>query len=417
MAGFYNHIWYKLLSEEGVPLSGASIWLYDYSNPTVQLLTYNASGGALTQPLITDNNGVFDFYVRDHILDINFGYEWDTQFIISWSKDDKSGVIRGDHLFGEYESVSLSGNTARRNKAISNYLGYKWNQHVDFLFGDVPGCGSSSSSSSSTSSSSSSSNSSSSSSESASASPIALYSRFPCNDGSGGFVVDIEGGDPLNMQDGPEADAQWWDGSTAPSPPEGTYALDSGGGHDLSWGDPTHWRSFSDDYETWISQTNKSISFWIAPGDGQPANLQVLLGIAAGLTANDDYWYFYLQGDGRIGYSFRWNNQFYQLNGQTTSPVFANGLISSFSHIAITFSISNLIIYADTVEVGNQVITGTDFSMWDANSQLLEVCRLGGADILSPNDDYTFKGLHDDWRFYNGTLSSGDVSNIYNGII
>ena len=70
MAGFYNHIWYKLLSEEGVPLSGASILLYDYSNPTVQLLTYNASGGALTQPLITDNNGVFDFYVRDHILKI-----------------------------------------------------------------------------------------------------------------------------------------------------------------------------------------------------------------------------------------------------------------------------------------------------------------------------------------------------------
>ena len=148
MAGFINHIWYKLLTEEGVPISGASIWLYEYDNPTTQLRIFDENNDTLSQPLISNTQGVFDFYVRDNINSKSTGYQWDQQFIISWSKDDKSGIIRGDHLFGEYESVNASGNLARLNKAMSNYYGWMFNTHVDAKFGLVVGCGSSSSSSS-----------------------------------------------------------------------------------------------------------------------------------------------------------------------------------------------------------------------------------------------------------------------------
>jgi len=154
--GFLNHRWYKLLDEEGIPMPSASVWLYDYKNPTIQLTLFDVSGDPLTQPLSTDSEGILEFYVKDHISSSTDGYTWDTQFIISWSYGIKSGIIRGDHLFGEFESATLSGNVGRLNRAISNFVGWNVNKHVDFDFGTTKKCGSSSSSSSSVSSSSSS---------------------------------------------------------------------------------------------------------------------------------------------------------------------------------------------------------------------------------------------------------------------
>lgn len=156
MRGFLNHIWYKLLNEEGVPTPSASIWLYDYENPTTKLTIFDKNEVELTQPLTTDVNGVFEFFIKDHIKISGDGYEWDTKYIISWSKEDKSGIIRGDNLFGEFESVNISGSSLILNKTISNFLGWSYNDHADFKFGSTVRCGSSSSSSSSQSSSSSS---------------------------------------------------------------------------------------------------------------------------------------------------------------------------------------------------------------------------------------------------------------------
>jgi hypothetical protein len=151
MAGFRNHIWYKLLDEEGIPVSGGSIWLYNYKRPTEPLRIFDVNGDTATYPLTTDVNGAFDFYVRDYIYSASTGYTWNQQFIISWSKDDKSGLIRGDHLWGEFESITVTGGLARLNKAMSNNLGWMFNNHVDGKFGLIVGCGSSSSSSSSSS--------------------------------------------------------------------------------------------------------------------------------------------------------------------------------------------------------------------------------------------------------------------------
>jgi hypothetical protein len=168
--GFLNHIWYKLLDEEGIPLPSASVWIYWYRNPITELNLFDENEDAITQPLLTDSNGILEFYVKDHIKSPTQGYHWDTQFIISWMKDDKSGIIRGDHLWGNFDSANLSGSDGTLNKTISNFLGWTINTHADFQFGSTQRCGSSSSSSSSTSSSSSSLSSSSSSLSSSSSS-------------------------------------------------------------------------------------------------------------------------------------------------------------------------------------------------------------------------------------------------------
>jgi len=170
--GFLNHIWYKILDDDGIPVPSASVWLYEYNNPLTQIYVFNKNGNLLTQPLTTNSEGILSFFVKDNIRSSTQGYTWDTQYIISWSKNDKSGIIRGDHLFGEYESVNVSGNLVRLNRAMSNFMGWKVNTHVDFDFGSTIRCGSSSSSSSSISSSSLSS-SSSSSSESSSSESVA----------------------------------------------------------------------------------------------------------------------------------------------------------------------------------------------------------------------------------------------------
>lgn len=174
MAGFRKHIWYKLLDEEGIPVSGAAVYIYKYNKPgigtEINLFTTYNGNYVYNQPIYTDGNGVFEFYVKDDILSKNYGVGWSDQIIVSWNKDDKSGIIRGDHIFGEYKQsntlsppTSATDYTSKLNKTISNYLGYLIDGHVDSAFGSIHGCGSSSSSSSSSTSSSSESSSSSSS--------------------------------------------------------------------------------------------------------------------------------------------------------------------------------------------------------------------------------------------------------------
>jgi hypothetical protein len=63
--GFLNHIWYKLLDEEGVPIPSAAVYIYSLNGNTLTL--YNASGGSASNPVYTDSTGAFEFYVKDDI--------------------------------------------------------------------------------------------------------------------------------------------------------------------------------------------------------------------------------------------------------------------------------------------------------------------------------------------------------------
>jgi hypothetical protein len=86
------------------------------------LTIYNSSGGIISQPLITNSGGVFEFYVKDDIgvpSGANGHYAWDKEYRIAWEKDDKIGFIQGDALFGRYAQVDETDSSSTRiNKAI-----------------------------------------------------------------------------------------------------------------------------------------------------------------------------------------------------------------------------------------------------------------------------------------------------------
>ena len=113
-AGFTKQFWYKLLDEEGKPISNATVFLYEFETMNEIYLVDQ------TQPLTTDSMGIFTFYVADEVKSPSNGYPWEQEFTIRWFKDSKNGIIEGDHLFGEFAPVNLLGSSTRRNKAISN---------------------------------------------------------------------------------------------------------------------------------------------------------------------------------------------------------------------------------------------------------------------------------------------------------
>jgi hypothetical protein len=117
-------------------------------------------------------------------------YAWDTEYRYKLGMMVLVRVvfIQGDALFGRYAQVDeTDSSNTRVNKAMSNYLGWFIQDHIDFMFGTTQNCGSSSSSSYSESSSSVSSSSvSSSSSSSESSSSSSSTSEFA----SGGYFTD-----------------------------------------------------------------------------------------------------------------------------------------------------------------------------------------------------------------------------------
>lgn len=134
--GFYNHIWYKLLDEDGVPVPSASVYIYEYNSPTTQLNLFDSNGDSVSQPLQSNSSGVFDFYVKDNMRNSNDGYDWHDRFIISWSLSDKSGIIDGDNLFGEFKIANINGSDTAKNKTISNYIGWILENHINENIGE-----------------------------------------------------------------------------------------------------------------------------------------------------------------------------------------------------------------------------------------------------------------------------------------
>jgi uncharacterized GH25 family protein len=61
--GFLNHIWYKLLDEEGRPISNATVFFYDKN--LVPLITYTSNDMTTSaSSASTNSQGVFEFYVQ-----------------------------------------------------------------------------------------------------------------------------------------------------------------------------------------------------------------------------------------------------------------------------------------------------------------------------------------------------------------
>lgn len=137
-----KHFWYKLLDKEGVEVSDAVVHIYEADTST-ELSIYDYQFQEITQPIITDSDGILEFYVRDQFESSN-NYDPDQRMKISWSASasDVIGEIDNAEIFdkvykfedfneGDYQPTDYS----YKNKLVSNQTTYDWTTHVDLLAG------------------------------------------------------------------------------------------------------------------------------------------------------------------------------------------------------------------------------------------------------------------------------------------
>lgn len=135
-----SHIWKFLVTDEGIPLEGATVTVTLAGTATPMVIYDVASGGSpvANSEITTKSNGYFEFWV-DGIAD---GYGVDQKAKISWVS---AGVSEGyidyvDVIFGSsFDVVDVGDTDSTRNKLVSNLLANGWEQHKDF---DITGGGS-----------------------------------------------------------------------------------------------------------------------------------------------------------------------------------------------------------------------------------------------------------------------------------
>jgi len=133
-----KHFWYTLLDKEGEAVSNANIYIYE-SGTTTELSVYDYLTAKIAQPIITDSEGIFEFYVKDqHESSDNYGPS--QRMKISWSASASSitGEIDNAEIFdkvykfedfnaGDYQPNDYT----YKNKLVSNQTAYNWNTHKD----------------------------------------------------------------------------------------------------------------------------------------------------------------------------------------------------------------------------------------------------------------------------------------------
>jgi len=135
-----KHSWYTLLDNIGEAVPDANVYVYE-ANTSTELLVYNYLNVEINQPIITDSDGIFEFYVKDQYESSN-NYTPDQRMKISWSTNDSSisGEINNIEIFdkiykfedfneGDYQPADYS----YKNKLVSNQKAYNWESHIDLL--------------------------------------------------------------------------------------------------------------------------------------------------------------------------------------------------------------------------------------------------------------------------------------------
>lgn len=129
-----KHIWYNLKDEEGQPINEANINLY-LTGTATEATIYNSvsTSAGLDQPVISDSDGFFEFYLGDQFEDLpNIGYSPTQYFDLVWSSPSGSGIVDGLQLFDLIFPVDETDSTdTEKNKMLSNELAYKFTTHVD----------------------------------------------------------------------------------------------------------------------------------------------------------------------------------------------------------------------------------------------------------------------------------------------
>ena len=128
-----KHFWYTLLDKEGESVPNANVYVYEAGTST-ELSVYDFQFIKVNQPIITDSDGIFEFYVRDQ-YESSDNYGPNQRMKISWSASASSviGEIDNAEIFdkvykfedfnaGDYQPTDYT----YKNKLTSNQKAYNW---------------------------------------------------------------------------------------------------------------------------------------------------------------------------------------------------------------------------------------------------------------------------------------------------
>ena len=145
-----------------------------------------------------------------------------------------------------------------------------------------------------------------------------------------------------------------------------------------------------------------TVAFWAMPDDGQPATQQEFFGV---YTTSVDTFYIGLLTTGKIIVQYNIGGNLAQ--SYTEDAVFANGTISSFTHIIVSVSDHyGIKIYIDGVAVDtvDSGFSNIKMSNWTTPARPY---------VLALNNDgslgYAFYGDVDDFRIYRGIITDNQA--------
>lgn len=130
------HFWRKLLDADGREVTNGIVYVYLAGTTTLATI-FDGVGVSKINPIITDDNGILDFYINDH-SEIG-GYVATQKFKLTWVGADIDGdLCSGEidninvfpNLFQVDETDNISATKANFDKLISNELAYEWSTHI-----------------------------------------------------------------------------------------------------------------------------------------------------------------------------------------------------------------------------------------------------------------------------------------------
>jgi hypothetical protein len=128
----YKTFWYELRDLTGIPISGATVNIYDEKTTLLNIFEIDGTTPK-SQPITTGIDGLINFAVVDDIVSPS-GYKWDDELTFTWSKNTSAGIINFRQIFGEYHVVEVEKTDTKINKTIGNRLAYIWNYHIGLNF-------------------------------------------------------------------------------------------------------------------------------------------------------------------------------------------------------------------------------------------------------------------------------------------
>ena len=126
------HYWQSVINDEGVPIVGASIYVYLAGTNTPIYIYRDEIANDFTNvvpQVTTDENGRFEFWIGDGTE--TYGYEITQKFRIRWEHPSiNPGEIDFEDIFPLVFPVDETSTDAQKNKCISNLLANQWNTHI-----------------------------------------------------------------------------------------------------------------------------------------------------------------------------------------------------------------------------------------------------------------------------------------------